>query len=313
VRVYRNKRLLVERTEVPRDADVTVRTSAVPTWRPVPRLPKGVTFRSSLSASPRQFDTLIAGIGTDKNIWMATVNKGGWSRWVSKNQWKGLFGPAPVFLFPDKKNKKGLILAVDKHRKLATKARTPEPNTNHADPWESLGGTPGTPPAALAEPQVCAFVRRFDDNKIWGRFRRKDGTWNDWGDLGGPFVAAPAICATKIGFVTDTKWDIHIFARNRTGLYILTYHKQTGTWGKWTKIGNRFTASPAAASDHKTSGPVVLGGGKKQARWLREITVVARGIDSSFSTKRFQDGAWSVWSHLGGRFRSDPTVFYVGD
>jgi hypothetical protein len=152
-------------------------------------------------------------------------------------------------------------------------------------PWQSLGGTLTSGPAAVSwgVDRIDAFARGGNDQLIHKWFTPSGG-WSSMQGLGGRITSAPAVAAWAAR-------RLDVFARGGQDQLVHLYF--TGTeWRGWQGLGGELTSAPAVAS----WGP-------------ERLDVFARGGNDQLIHKWFTraDG-WSGWQNLGGELTSAPAV-----
>lgn len=158
-------------------------------------------------------------------------------------------------------------------------------------------GVSGTGLAATGDPtngkpSVCSmgagkihmFARGPNGSAWW---RKLDGHWGAWVDLGGGIIGAPAAVSWGTNHVAM------VVRGTDNAVWIRTWNGST--WSDWASIGGNVTSSPTICS---------WGPGR--------LDVFARGADGSLAHAWFANNAWSGWESLGGGLIGAPAAVSWG-
>jgi Repeat of unknown function (DUF346) len=156
--------------------------------------------------------------------------------------------------------------------------------------WQSLGGRiVGAPDACSWGPARIDVVVRDTDNKL-SQIALVNGTWSQWFQHDGNLASSPA-CVS---------WGpnrIDVFAVDAATRAMQRKVWDGSAWSGWSSIGGEFPAG--AAPDAVSNG-------------VNDITVVARGMDSTVWTIHHGAGGWGPWTPTGQRANSDPGAIARG-
>jgi hypothetical protein len=156
-------------------------------------------------------------------------------------------------------------------------------------PWQSIGGFSSSGPSVSMRPDgTTDYFVRGGDNALYHRFRRPDGSWADWGWLGGGLTSAPSAVVRK-----GTN-NIDVVVRGGGGnIYWKEWTPSTG-WSEWADLGGWSQDAPTIVS-------TVDGG----------VDIFYRGGDNQIYAKILRNNNWSTWSNwtpFGGGACSAPTA-----
>jgi hypothetical protein len=193
-------------------------------------------------------------------------------------------------------------------------------------PWDSVGGSTTTAPAADAWSGWQDVFVGGADQGIW-RNSWNGSTWGGWQSAGGRVTSAP-------GAVSWGPNRVDLFVRGTDGA--LWHRAWNGAWHAWESLGGSIVAGPNAASwsvnrlDLFVRGPDnrlyhqawngyawggweslggSIGSSPASVSWgPNRVDVFVRGADGALWQRSWTGTAWTAWQSLSGTINSDPTV-----
>jgi hypothetical protein len=115
-------------------------------------------------------------------------------------------------------------------------------------------------------------------------YRRYDGGWQAWEDLGGVLTSRPAAASWGDG-------RVDLFHRGEdAGLWHKAFDPSIGGWSDWESLGGQIAGPPAAVAPAPG-----------------RLEVFAQGPDGILQQRTF-NGGWQPWASRGGVLTSAPSV-----
>jgi hypothetical protein len=155
------------------------------------------------------------------------------------------------------------------------------------------------PAAATVQPGVAPSVAVLPDNAVDVAYTGTDeavylfNVTSPSGpiSLGGRFVHSPALVDAPANVLRPAD-ALAVFARGTDGA-VWWRHQTISGWTRWSSLGGRIVASPAAAATMNGQ--------------FGQLVVVASGPGGNLWMRNYVAGAWTPWHRVPGRFE-DPTA-----
>jgi hypothetical protein len=154
----------------------------------------------------------------------------------------------------------------------------------HDVPWQSLGGTFISTPAAIAREGDRVDVFGVGTNRtMYTKSIIGSQVGSEWQRLGGVFTSAASVVSQKPG-------QLDLFARNSD--FTLRHNQLNGSeWFGWQNLGGNMASPPVAVS------------------WgENRIDVVAIFNDRALWHTWWDGRMWNPWETLGGQYSEEPGV-----